>query len=601
MATLQSQHVFIIAIVMVTFLVISTSGVRIGTKYQVTSDDEETTTIVSKSMITTESEDLTTKLPRPISRPKKPSRRRGSSRRRSTSSTTLAPDTSTVSSSPTPPISTEASGSNLNSIQPDVIEAKTKINSENSEPTSIDPQLPLATTSASQLLDVASSPIDLQPTTEQSTLSTESKPKRKSTTSGSKRIKNKRPKPIADPIPIPLTEEPPIFPSTQNEISQEKWNIINSNNELGNKLLQAFEDLNGVEKKNILLSPISLFSTLLIVFSGSSSSTKNEMINLLLLKGMTQDQIDENFRSLMHDLLKLSGEKNILKSYSGIFVDKKVKVTPEFIHKIRTYYMGEFDNVDFVSDPVRIMDGINKDVYAQTNGAINQILEQPPDPLTKMILVNAFFFKGIWNRPFMPQFTTKMPFINADGSVNQVDTMFQTGPFMFNCDHEIHHACAAELLYSSGKLSFVAILPDNQTDFDGKSRMDLNMINDIIDGLSETILEFAMPRLSLEAQYDLLKPLEYLGMKAAFSPQSANFSQMSGSKELFVRQARHKTVLQIDEEGSRAAASTIAEIGTRRRAPQFILNRPFLFLIRDTRTNMILFMGKVNFIPPSSS
>ncbi|XP_074594545.1 iripin-2-like [Brevipalpus obovatus] len=622
MATLQSTHVFMIITIMVTFLVVSTSGVRVRSKFQVASEDEETTTITSKQEITTESQEWTTKLPRPIRGPKiKSSQRRGQNRKKSTSSTTQTPDNSTISSSFTPPsispTSTEASGFNQNSVQPDSLESRTKSNSPNLESTSLDPQNQPVTTSPKPRRDTIPPPIDLHPATElndeqQSTLSAsstelQSQSERKSTppsfssSPAPKRNKNKKPK----PNPIIVIEEPAIFPPNRIEISQDKLNIIDSNNVLGTKLLRTLEGLDGKEKKNLLLSPISLFSTLLIVYSGSSSSTQNEMINLLSLKGMTQDQINDAFRDIMHDLLKLSGKKNMIESLNAILIDNQVKVSSRFVDKIRTYYLAELEKVDFATDPQWVMEFLNEKVRRRTYGAINQILDQPPDPLTRLILVNAFYFKGIWNRPFMPQFTTKMPFTNADGSVSSVDTMFQTGPFMFNCDHDKYHVCAAELPYSSGKLSFVAILPDNHTVPAGEasgqfqSDMDLDMIEDIVDGMSETVLEFAMPRLSLEAQYDLLKPLEDLGMKAAFSPQSANFSQMSDNKELFVRQARHKTVLLINEEGSKAAASTIAEIGTRRRAPQFMLNRPFVFLIRDTRTNLILFMGKVNFIPSS--
>lgn len=390
------------------------------------------------------------------------------------------------------------------------------------------------------------------------------------------------------------TKISPKFPSIKDKQSSDVSNIVTSTNTLGIKLFQA---LNRVQNShsNMLISPISLFSTLITVYAGSSSDTHNEMINLLQLKGMTQSQVERAFREVMHQLIVGIGQQNKVKILNAILVDKNMNISTRFTDRIRVYYNAYLEKVGFNSEPEYVMNWTNELVNWWTEGLIDKVLTKNPDPLTRMMLINAIFFKGKWMNPFNPQMNYLADFYNWDSSRSKIEMMKNVAKYNHHCDYGKHNVCAVELPYNGQSLSFVIIYPNNVTRNiqSIESQMDSDMISDLMAGLTESTIELIIPKFTLSRQYDLLAPLEDLGMRSAFSPQSADFSQMGDSKELFVREAKHKTVIKIDELGTIAAASTVAEIGTRKRSNRIIIDRPFLFLIRELRTEVILFMGKI--------
>lgn len=351
-------------------------------------------------------------------------------------------------------------------------------------------------------------------------------------------------------------------------------------------------------KDNLFISPLSLFSTLVTVYAGSSSSTEDEMIHLLQLKEMSESQVETAFRDVLHTLLFDAGRQNSLKMLNAILIDRDLNVSSAFVDKIRTYYNAYLEKVGFTTEPAYVLSWTNELVNWWTQGLIPSLLENPLDPLTKLLLINVIYFKGKWSETFNPVNTYQHNFRNHDGTVTRVPMMKQIGSFNYHCESVKYRACAIEQLYAGRSLSFLTIIPTNGTDLTGLERhLSSGLMHEMISGLGEASLELSMPRFSASGSYDLLKPLEDLGMKAAFSPQSADLSRMGNSKELFVKEAKHKTVIQVTEEGTIAAAATVAEIGTRKRSHRFIIDRPFLFLIRDLRTDAILFLGRINSLP----
>ena len=395
--------------------------------------------------------------------------------------------------------------------------------------------------------------------------------------------------------PSPQPPSPPKFPGvSEGVLSQDMMNIVNSNNIFGFKLFKALIKFHGTE--NIFISPLSLFSTLVTVYAGSSSSTEDEMISLLQLKTMTESQIQTAFRDVLHSLLYDVGKKNNLKLLNAIFIDKELNVSSSYVDKIRTYYNAYLEKVGFTTEPAYVTSWANDFVSWWTHGLIPSLLDSPLDPLTRLLLINVIYFKGAWAEPFNPTLTNdQTSFRNFDRSISKVAMMRSTSTINYHCDYNQVKACFIEKLYSGGSLSFLAITPTNGTDLAHiESILGTQTMNEMLGQLQDATIELGLPRFSVSGSYDLLKPLEFLGMKAAFSPKKADLSKMGNSKELFVKEAKHKTVLQVTEEGTLAAGATVAEIGTRKRSPRIIIDRPFLFLIRDLRTDAILFLGRIN-------
>ncbi|XP_053202813.1 serpin B9-like [Panonychus citri] len=397
---------------------------------------------------------------------------------------------------------------------------------------------------------------------------------------------------------LPPSPSPPKFPGvSEGIISRDMLNIVTSNNIFGFKLFKALNKFHGNE--NIFISPLSLFSTLVTVYAGSSSSTEDEMISLLQLKTMTENQIQTAFRDVLHTLLYDIGKKNNLKLLNGIFIDKELNVSSAYVDKVRIYYNACVEKVGFTTEPAYVTSWANDFVSWWTHGLIPSLLDSTLDPLTRLLLINVIYFKGAWAEPFNPTLTSEQnSFHNFDGSTSKVPLMRSTSTINYHCDHNQVKACFIEKLYSTGSLSFLAITPTNGTDLSHiESILGTQTMTEMLGQLQDATVELGLPRFSVSGSYDLLKPLEYLGMKAAFSPKKADLSKMGNSKELFVKEAKHKTVLQVTEEGTLAAGATVAEIGTRKRSPRLIIDRPFIFLIRDLRTEAILFLGRINSLP----
>ncbi|XP_015791603.1 leukocyte elastase inhibitor [Tetranychus urticae] len=394
----------------------------------------------------------------------------------------------------------------------------------------------------------------------------------------------------------PLEEgpkSPPKFPKLSDELSQNVSNIVASNNQFGFKLFKALNKFHGNE--NILISPLSLFSTLVTVYAGSSASTEDEMISLLQLRTMTEAQIQTAFRDVLHSLLNDVGKKNSLKLLNAIFIDKDYNVSTSYVDKVRTYYNAYLEKVGFSTEPTYVVKWANELVSWWTQGLIPNLLDSL-DPLTRLLLINVIYFKGVWSAPFNQALTNEQAvFRNFDQTKSIIPMMRSISSINYHCDYVNVQACVVEKLYSGGSISFLVITPTNGTDLKPlEAALGSQLMYELISQLQENTVELGLPRFSLSGSYDLLKPLEYLGMKAAFSPKKADLSKMGNSKELFVKEAKHKTVLQVTEEGTLAAGATVAEIGTRKRSPRIIIDRPFIFLIRDLKTDAILFLGRVN-------
>jgi serpin B len=293
---------------------------------------------------------------------------------------------------------------------------------------------------------------------------------------------------------------------------------------------------------------------------------------------------------LREDLLDID-PSTALSIVNSIWYREGFPVKQSFLDLNRTHYAAETNGLDF-SKPESVTK-INEWCARSTGNRIKTVVEQIPDDAI-MYIINAVYFKGIWRSKFDPANTRKESFHAANGTARQVDMMHQTQIFKYSSGENF---AGIELPYGNGAFSMILMLPH-----EGKTVDDVlkSLTNDALNGILRTANLFdvhvALPRFKLECKYALHeKTLPAMGMKIPFSSVKADFGGISDIP-LYISGVFHKTFVELNEEGTEAAAVTSTEIGVTSvgQSPiDFRLNRPFLFVIMERSTGAILFTGKI--------
>lgn len=268
----------------------------------------------------------------------------------------------------------------------------------------------------------------------------------------------------------------------------------------------------------------------------------------------------------------------------------------DYLRRTREAYGADLAPVDFRSDPEAARARINGWVAERTRDRIKDLL--PPgtiNGLTRLVLTNAVYFKGSWQARFDAQATRDGPFTRADGGQVQVRLMHQTltAPF-----HRGQGFALVELPYAGGRFAMVLVAPDAHDGLPAVERaLTAEALATWLGSARTQQVQVVLPRLKLEAEVDLAPVLRALGATDVFEPARADLSGMNGRvHDLHVTAARHKAFVEVNEEGTEAAAATGAVVGTRSAArPQPAVvrcDRPFLFMIRDRETGLVWFLGR---------
>jgi serine protease inhibitor len=345
--------------------------------------------------------------------------------------------------------------------------------------------------------------------------------------------------------------------------------------------------------ENVFISPLSVSLALAMTYNGAAGDTRDAMRQTMQLPDLTDDQINKAWQQLVKDLL--AADKKIdISIANSIWYLEGFHVQPPFIEINRKYYDAEVIELDFGRpDAVTI---INKWVYDNTNRLIDKIIERVSRQ-TVMILINAIYFKGQWTYEFDKSKTQPMPFYLDDGEVKQAPMMHITESFNY-LEEQTYRI--AELPYGRGNYSMMLVLPNQGV-----------AINDVLQTLdSGTLsslgqtnstkhkLDVQLPKFSFVFEQLLNDALIHMGMGVAFSPSLADFSGINPNEQLFISEVRHKAYVDVNEEGTEAAAVTAVIIERTSAGPDtpkaFYVNRPFLFFIRESVTGAILFAGQVN-------
>ncbi len=354
--------------------------------------------------------------------------------------------------------------------------------------------------------------------------------------------------------------------------------------------LDLYRELAG-ERGNLFLSPYSVSAALSMTYAGARGLTAEEMARVLHVPG-DAERWHEAFGSLQTDLGR-SRDGYTISIANRLWGQQGQKFRASFLDVTHEEYGAELSQLDF-SVPERARMIINAWVAEQTQQKIQELLAQGTiDDSTRLVLTNAIYFKGTWLTQFDPERTTDAPFYVIPERPVTVPMMHRKGRFAYG---EFEGLKVLEMPYSGNEMTMVLLLP---LETDGLAELERKLTDDNlgqwIGSLNELEVQVAVPRFTVSSKLDLAALLTSMGMASAFDPRSADFSGMTGGRELFISAAVHQAYVEVNEEGTEAAAATGIVMGltSARPGPSFIADHPFLFLIRDRASGAVLFLGRL--------
>lgn len=351
--------------------------------------------------------------------------------------------------------------------------------------------------------------------------------------------------------------------------------------------------------KNLFYSPISMSSALAMVLLGAQGNTAAQMVQALQLH--KAKDVHPGFQSLISEINKPE-TKYLLKIANRLYGEKTYSFNSGFLDSCNKFYLSELEQVDFVQQFEEARGRINNWVEEKTEGKIQNLLAQGTvDSLTRLVLVNAIYFKGNWAEQFNKDRTREMPFRINKNETKPVQMMFRKGKYPMTYIGE-QQTKIIELPYEDKELSMIIMLPDDiNDDSTGLEKLERELTYEKFadwtnpEMMDTNEVELYLPRFKLEENYDLKPFLTSLGMCDAFHVVKADFSGMSDSNDLVLSKVVHKAFVDVNEEGTEAAAATAAVMMLRCaiiRVPRFMADHPFLFFIRHNKTRNILFCGR---------
>lgn len=351
-------------------------------------------------------------------------------------------------------------------------------------------------------------------------------------------------------------------------------------------------------RQNLFFSPFSISSALSMILLGSKSNTKAQIAKVLSLN-KAEDAHNE-YQSLLSEIND-SNTKYILRTANRLYGEKTFEFLSSFIESSEKFYHAGLEQTDFKHAWEDSRKQINGWVEEKTEGKIqNLLVEGILDSLTRLVLVNAIYFKGNWEKQFNKERTVERPFQINKNETKPVQMMFMKDRFNMTYIGDFQTKIL-ELPYVGNELSMIILLPDTiQDGSTGLERLERELTYErLIDWINPEMMDctevrVSLPRFKLEEDYDLKPLLSSMGMPDAFDLEKADFSGISAGKELVLSEVVHKTFVEVNEEGTEAAAATAGVMMLRCAmiVPDFTADHPFLFFIRHNKTSSILFCGR---------
>ncbi len=365
--------------------------------------------------------------------------------------------------------------------------------------------------------------------------------------------------------------------------------VINGNNQFA---LNFYSKLIAKgEQGNIFYSPWSISTALALVYEGARGKTAEEIQSVFGFP-VDDDARRSSFAGIQGELNNNEGNYT-LTSANALWIDEGFKLSDDYVSVARQSYGSEVTNVDFPSEESRLQ--INGWVESKTNDKIKDLIPQGIlNELSRLVITNAIYFKGTWVTQFDEKDTAEEDFrVDADNTVKIPMMKLDEAYFRYA---ETDSLQIVELPYQGEKVSMLVLLPKGSVNLATvEESLTLENLSTWKSNLRNQSVIVNIPKFKLETDYTLNAVLADLGMSAAFSPVSADLSGITGSKELYIQAALHKAFVEVNEEGTEAAAATGMVFGTTsvHVTPLFRADHPFIFVLQDSETGNILFMGRV--------
>ncbi|XP_061377811.1 alaserpin-like isoform X3 [Danaus plexippus] len=383
---------------------------------------------------------------------------------------------------------------------------------------------------------------------------------------------------------------PLVFVSKADERSVEDI-LHDGNNEFTAKMFTEVVKSN--PGKSVVLSAFSVLPPLAQLALASVGESHDELLAAI---GMPNDNVTKAAFSQSNERLK-SVKGVTLKTASKIYVAKNFELNSEFADLTRNVFGSEVANVDF-NENVKVANEVNQWVEDQTNHRIKDLVDSSSlDDTTRALLVNAIYFKGLWENPFRKELTREKDFHVTKDNVVKVPTMYNKDQYKYIDSKELD-AQVLELKYEGGDSALYVILPhevDGITKLEEKLK-DPKLLDNVIGDMYETEVEVYLPKFKIETTTDLKDVLEKMNVKRLFSPEDARLDNLLKSAgHLYISDARQKAFIEVNEEGAEAAAANVFGIvdsilvNNEPPTPRFIADRPFTFVIREK--SLSLFSG----------
>ncbi len=380
------------------------------------------------------------------------------------------------------------------------------------------------------------------------------------------------------------------LPLDLRSISAEEEMIIASSNDFA---FDIFSRINVDQPdQNLFISPLSISTALSMTANGAVGETKNGIKETLHQQDLTDKEINEAYKTLVDFITDLDPKVTMNLANSNWY-KQDYSIEENFRNILLDFYNAEVKAADFNNPDTK--DLINEWIEDKTNGKIKDMIDDiSPDVV--MYLINAIYLKSTWQYQFEKDKTEKMNFSLSDGSKVQTDMMISDGvKANFYANETLQYI---ELPYGNGQFVFSIVLPNNPDKLDETiNNLDVDQLNTFIEGADTSTFKVYLPKFKIKYKITLNDILSAMGMEQSFG--AADFSDLF-VENLNIRISRvlHQSFLEVDEEGTEAAAATVVEfevtsVNPNAKPKTLNINKPFAFFIREKHSKAILFSGKL--------
>ncbi len=380
-------------------------------------------------------------------------------------------------------------------------------------------------------------------------------------------------------------------PPELRAISAEEEQIIESSNDFA---IDIFSRINNTDPdKNLFISPLSISTALSMTANGAVGETKAGIKKTLHQENLNDQEINSAYKSLSEFITNLD-PKVVMELANSNWYKQEYHIEETFRSILLDFYNAEVNDIDF-GDPAA-KDIINGWIEDKTNGKIKDMIDQIPANVV-MYLINAIYLKATWQYQFEKDKTDKMKFTLMDGSTVLTDMMYSDGiQANFYQNQELQFI---ELPYGNGQFVFSIVLPHDPQKLDEIiANLNVSAINEYLDAADTSTFKVYLPKFKIEYKLLLNEVLAAMGMEQSFGG-NADFSDLFVEDlDLYISRVLHQSFLEVDEEGTEAAAATVVEImetsiNPNNKPPVLYIDHPFAFFIREKHSKTILFAGKL--------